>query len=210
MYKHIMMNSIFNLIYCILTMLRLMNVCIFTTTIFCSSIYQYESIQYFRIIFIYYFGNIIKLCCNISYISFSLSRFAISANNQSKFLKKFESINLKIFYTVVIISCSLFSLFKCFQYKMNEIYNTFKSFPLESYDIDNCLDGNFKCKLFRALNIINDFIIYMFFFLISITLDIILFKHSKQALENKQKITNDKKALDTASKSNKKISKWLL
>ena len=95
MYKHITMNSVFNFIYCNLTLLRLMNVCVFETSMFCSSISTYESTQYFRIIFIYYIGNIIKLCCNISYISFSISRFTLSANNKSRFLLKFENINLK-------------------------------------------------------------------------------------------------------------------
>ena len=210
MYKHIVMNSVFNLIYCILTLSRLMNVCIFTTTIFCSSVFQYKFTQYFRIIFIYYIGNIIKLCCNISYISFSLSRFTISTNTKSKILLKFESINLKTYYTIVIILCSLFSVFKCFQYQINEIYNTYKSFPLESYDIDSCRDDNFKCKLFKIFNVINDFIIYMLFFFIDIAIDVYLVKSSKKNLENKKKITNDKKILATAFKSNKKITRMVV
>ena len=210
MYKHIVMNSVFNLIYCILTLLRLMNVCIFTTTLFCSSIYQYKSIQYFRILFIYYFGNIIKLCCNISYISFALSRFALSSNSQYKIFKKFESMNLKIYYTVVILTCSFFSLFKYFQYQTNEIYNISKSFPLEIYDIENCYNDNLKCKLFKAFNLINDFIIYMIFFLVNITIDFFLVKISKKNLENKQKVTHDKKMLNSASKCNKKITKMVI
>ena len=208
MYKHIVMNSVFNLIYCILTLLRLMNVCIFNTTLFCSSIYQYKSIQYFRIIFIYYIGNIIKMCCNISYSSFSLSRFALSANAKNKLLLKFESINLKVYYTIVILFCSLFSIFKCFQYQINEVYNTYKSFPLELYD--NCMVDYFKCKLFTVLSLINDFLNDIIFFLINITIDLFLVKSSKKSLNNKKKLTHDIKMLDRASKSDKKITKMVI
>ena len=210
MYKHITMNSIFNFIYCNLTLLRLINVCVFKTSIFCSSIYTYESTQYFRIIFIYYIGNIIKLCSNISYISFSISRFTLSANNKNRFLLKFENINLKIYYTVTILFCSSISLFKLFQYQINEIYNTTKSFPLELFDVDNCRDENFKCKLFRGFNLINHFIIDFVFFLINIIIDLYLLEISKKFLKNKKKITLDKKILDSASKSNKKITKMVL
>ena len=166
-----MTNSIFNLIYCILTLLRLMNVCIFTTTIFCSSIYQYKSIQYFRIIFVYFIGNIAKLCCNISYISFSLSRFSLSSNTNNKLLLKLESTNLKRYYTIIILSCSLFRLFKCFQYQTNEIYNTAKSFPLELYDIENCRDNNVKCKLFKTWL----YVVFLLEFCIKTVLIIFLF-----------------------------------
>ena len=210
MYKHMMCNSIFNLIYCFLSFLRLVNVCIFTTTIFCSSVYYYESAQYFRIIFIYYIGNVIKLCCNISYISFSLTRFALSTNTKNKTLLKFETLNLKIYYAFIVIICSFFSLFKCFQYKINEIYNTFKSFPLELLDVDNCSDDIFKCKLLRVFNLINDFILYILFFLFNMIIDVLLIKSSKKSFERKQKLVSDKNALNTASKSNKKITKSVI
>ncbi len=75
---HILINSIFNFIYCILTLLKLINVCIFDQSIYCSSLYLYESSQYFRIIFIYFFSNVVKLCCNVSFISFSLSRYSLT------------------------------------------------------------------------------------------------------------------------------------
>jgi hypothetical protein len=51
---------------------------------------------------------------------------------------------------------------------------------------------------------------YIIFFLINIIIDVFLFKNSKQNLENKQKITRDKKALDSAYKSNSKITKMVI
>ena len=210
MYKHIFINSIFNLIYCILTLLKLINVCIFQISSFCSSLYVYESSQYFRIIIIYFFGNVIKLCCNVSYISFALSRFSLSINNENKFLNKFDKFSLKQFYFVTIVICTLLSIFKLFEYQKNEVYNSFKSFPIEKYDIGNCKPDNMKCYLFRYLELINGFIRDILFFIINLAIDLCLLHNSNENLKNKIKVTHDKLNLNAAVKSKKKITRMVL
>ena len=208
--KHILMNSIFNFIYCMIFLLKLINVCIFDISPYCSPVYTNESSQYFRIVFIYFLGNVIKLCSNTSYISFALSRFSLTINNENKLLKKFNQLNLKLFYFVTIIVSVLLSLFKLFQYQINGIYNSFKSFPFETYDIGNCGNDDMYCYLFRYLNLLNDFISYFLFFLVNLILDIYLMRNSKNNLENKRKIVKDHLKLITAIKSQKKITKMLL
>jgi hypothetical protein len=210
MYKHVFFNSIFNLLFCVLSLFKLINVCIFDSTIFCSSIYYYVPIQYFKIIFILFFGNVIKLCCNFSYISFTFSRFCLSTNKKSGFYKKFDGLNIKLYYFLMIVFGILLSLFKLFQYDINYIYNYNKSFPYEIYDVGNCESTDFKCILFRALKLINDIIKNILTYLLSLLIDMILMKNIRKDVKNKIKLSKSKKVIDTAIDSLNKNNRMVL
>ena len=94
MYEHIYFNSIFNCIFCLIQSFSLLNICIFPKSSFCSDIYKTVGAQYFKIIFTLFLGNSLRLCCNFSFISFSLSRFYISTSiKKSNFFNKFEKLN---------------------------------------------------------------------------------------------------------------------
>ena len=60
MYQHIMVNSIFNIIYCALNLIKVINVCVFDLSPFCSSIYQDKSSQYFYLYGILFFWECYK------------------------------------------------------------------------------------------------------------------------------------------------------
>ena len=207
---HILMNSVFNLVYCVLTLLKLVNTCIFNLSLFCSSLYTDESSQLFNIIVIRFLGNIIKLCCNVSFISFSLSRFSLSTNNNNKFLKKLDEINLNFYYSITIIVCTLLSIFKLFQYQVNDVFNSLKSYPFEKYDIGECFFNIFYCHLFRYLNLINQFIKDIFFFVVNLIIDACLLRNSVKNFRTKIKIGSNKLNLNAAIKSKKKITRMFL
>jgi hypothetical protein len=211
MYKHIFVNALFNLFYCMITFLRVVNVCIFDLSIFCSSVYQYSSSQYFKIIFVYFVGNALKLCINVSYVSFSLCRFMLSSTKTNKLLKMYEKLNLVWFYLVVVVLSCLISGFKLFEYRLNEIYNSSKSFPFQIYDIGNCNLSDRYCYLFRALNFVNDFIKDIFFFFINLIIDIFLFRKVKRNLDKKIKISqNDTAKISQANKTKNKINQMVI
>ena len=209
MYEHIYINSIFNLIYCVITLIGLINVCIFDVSIFCSRVYQSDVSQYFRIIVVYFFGNFTKLCCNISYISFAISRFFLSTNKKTGFLNRFNKINLKLYYFIIFLVSLLLSIFRLFEFKINEIENSTKNFPFGIYDFGECNKKDFLCSLFRAFNVINDFIKGILFFLINFIIDIFLYKNSKKNLENKRKLTNDRKHINLAIKYKNSINQMI-
>ena len=210
MYKHIYINSIFNIVYCSLTIFKLINVCVFDLSPYCSSIYREKASQYYELYGLFFLGNAIKLCCNFSYISFSLSRLLMSSNKQSKFYKKFEKFNLKIYYFIIFVLSILLSLFKIFEYQINEIYLSSKSFPFKIYDVGNCDKGDVYCNLFRAFNLVNNFIKDCFLFVANLVIDIYLFKYSKKNLENKKKVLNDAKKIGIAIKLKNKMNKMVL
>jgi hypothetical protein len=209
MYNHIFYNSIFNIVYCVLTLNKPLSVCIFELSPFCSSVYQLYSVQYFKIVFIYFFGNAIKLCCNLSYTSFALSRFSLSANKKSGFYEKFEKLNLKLYYLLMFFICLAFSVFNMFEYQLNEIYNPFKSFPAEKYDIDNCNKNTFNCRIFRTFNIVNDLIKDVGFLFINLIIDTYLLKILSKSLKNKIKLNEDPKKIRSAAQSKKRLNHFI-
>ena len=49
MYQHIVANSVFNVLYSLIKLFSLVNICIFPQTSFCSTVYQTVTSQYFKI-----------------------------------------------------------------------------------------------------------------------------------------------------------------
>ena len=209
MYQHIYVNAIFNSVYCSLSLFKLINVCTFYLSPFCSSLYAFKSSQYFKIVCVLFLGNAMKLCCNFSYISFTFSRFCLSLSKKNGIYKKFEEINLWVYYIVIVVFSLLLSLFKLFQYQVNEIYNSYKSFPFEIYDIDKCNDNFSSCVLFRVLNLVNVFIKVILFIFVNLLIDVWLYNVSKANLENKKRLTKDAKKIRLAVKSKNRINRMI-
>ena len=100
-------------------------------------------------------------------------------------------------------------MFKIFEYQINEIYFSVKSFPYEKYDIGNCEETNSTCLLFRVLNIVNDFIKNVLIIFLNAIIDILLFKNSKENLKHKKKLTNDVDKLAPAIELKNKLNRMI-
>jgi hypothetical protein len=200
MYKHIRINAFFNIIYCVIMLLKLINQCLFyTSDLYCSSLFTSTISQYFKIYVINFFGNVIKMSTNFSYIFFSISRYTLVSNKTKGFLKKFIGINMKKFYFMLILFCLLISLFKAFQYKPNYKYRQEKDFPYEYYDDNRCkLKHTFLCDFFNSMKIFNNVINDIVFVCINIIFDLLLLKQFRENLKHKDKIkaNSDKDKLD--------------
>ena len=218
MYKHLMVNSLFNLLYCFINVFALMNICIFSRTSYCSKIYKKTSVQYFKIYVIISMGNALRLCSNLSYITLSISRFYLSTSRTSFMLKKLESIKLVYFYMFLFVSCVLLSIFKVFEFKINEIYAIFdKNFPYDAYGINYCEFNYYnskafalKCKIFPILNLINNILNNIIFIFMSVVIDISLVKFSNTLLEHKRHMIKDEKHLYQIIKYKQKLNKLII
>ncbi len=222
MYEHIYFNSVFNFIFCLIQSFSLMNICIFPKSSFCSSIYKTVGAQYFKIIFTLFLGNTLRLCCNFSFISFSLSRFYISTSNKkSNFFNKFEKLNLKFYYSIMFVLCSLWSMFKLFEYRPNETFSSFdKNFPYNRYDLRYCHYNYFnddgysflstRCKIFPILNLINNILNNIIFLILNVIIDILLIRFANKNYKHKKELFHDKKHVKDALEHKKKIRKLLI
>jgi hypothetical protein len=215
MYKHIQFNAMFNICFCFIFSFSLMNICIFPKSSFCSSVLKDEASQYIKIYLIYFLGNTFRLCCNFSYISFFLSRFISTvSSNQSKLKKWNEKLNIKLFYLIIFIMSLLLSIFKIFENRPNEVYNTIdNNFPFNAFDVKYCHLGiayfpDKNCNIFWTLNLINNTLNNISFLFISIVIDILMIRFSNKFIKEKRAINSPH--LDEAIEFKAKLNKMII
>jgi hypothetical protein len=230
-YKHIFANALFNVFYCVIFLFSLLNICIYPKTSFCSSVWQNEFAQYFYIYVILFLGNTFRLCCNISYIFFSVSRFALSgASKKSKLRKFIEKQNIKRFYIVIFILALGFSVFLVFENKVNKLFQDYAGLDFGNFAQNNAYDvkycENFRselmtrsvyfsftssfyvnCEIFKWLNLVNNILNNGVFLIISVLVDIFMIRYSNKVIETKKslKCPHLNEALQYKTKLNKMI-----
>ena len=188
MYKHILINSLYNLFLSIFMLLSLVNTCVFYgSNRFCSSVFRTESAQYFKIISGEFLVNILKTCSNFSYIFFSFSRLILVSNLKEKLsvLGKFENLNLFLYSLILILFSSVISVYKLFEFRLNEVNISTLGFPYEVYNELFC--GNFGqlCHFMDFLKIFNNSFNDIVLFVFNVVLDLILLKYFKKDLQHK-------------------------
>jgi hypothetical protein len=93
-YKYMSVNSKFNCAYCLILAFYPINYCNqFKSDLFCSSIGLFA--QYFKIVFVAYLGETIKMCSNISYILITINRYMLIGREQSTFLERISKLEIK-------------------------------------------------------------------------------------------------------------------
>jgi len=223
LYTHMRMNSIFNIIYCLLNIFSLfilVGFCFFENTLFCLKNDRSEAMQYYQIYFDHFLRNSVRLCSNFSYIAVSLTRF-ISTTKTShafKLLKKFADIRIKKFYTLIILLSICLSIFMAFEFKVNKNHSSYdKGAPFDAYDTNHCqpefIDSKslaVKCKLFSIFNMLNNVINNIAFLFFSVFIDIFLIKFSNDTLKRRLKLFTDVEVIHNTKEFKKRINKMIL
>ena len=214
-FKHIIIYSCFNVLFCALTILKPINECT-TFTLFCSSVYTSKSAQWFKIIFIEFLGNIIKLCCNISYTFITFSRIVVVYNKFGGFLTYLTK-KLWLYFISMLSIGILLNLYKIFQYKIDsfeitqDLANINKAFPTDKYNYMSC-DVELKiglCSFFNIMRIVSSFINDVLFFLITIIFDIFLINGINLFIKRKKNLIENFVEDEDAKKRNK-LSKMII
>ena len=223
MYKHIQVNSAFNIMYAVIKLCSLVNICITPRSSFCSDIYKLAGSQYFKIYVVYFVGNTVRLGANISYICFSISRYSSSTSNPSPLFRHFQKLNLKVFYSIVLGICSSFSLFKVFQFKVSQkATGGGHDYPFDKYDIEYCQMQDLsalrvrppllKCNMFTTFNMINTILNNMVFLFVSILIDLGLVRSMTKNVARKRRLFAgmDTNELNQAIKLKEKVTKMII
>jgi hypothetical protein len=225
MYGYIKVNAVFNILYCFIMGLKLMNTCIFYgPSVFCSNVYQEDWAQMLKIILVHFLGNVIKMCSNFSYLIFSLSRLLLLTKHkkgevggsgggsfgQIKLSKK--SKNVKILFLSIILFSFILSSFKLFQYKINYDFDSRKEFPIEIRDEFYCESesNKFQCKLFNLFKIVNRALNDVLFVILNVCIDLILVRKFKLHMNRKLRQINDVAQHKIIEKSKKSINRMIL
>ena len=220
MFNYILIHSVFNVFYCFLMAFKPITLCLFfTPSLFCSRIAIEIETQWFKIIFIEFFGNIAKICCNVSYAAISISRIILTGTKKNKgCMKKFDFMNIKFFFVVLVVLSAVFSIFKIFQFSlnrfnlMNNYYTYYFSVTLSKRNDFYCIshDNDFwYCKFWDTWMIVNNVINDILFFIISIIFDIIVLKNISSMINNKKKMVENFKE-EEEEKKRKRILKMII
>jgi hypothetical protein len=215
MYRHIIINAVFNIIYCVIMILKLINTCIFYgPSVFCSSVYQEIWAQNLKIILIHFLGNAAKFCSNFSYLIFSASRLLLIEKQKERNRVEKSRKKAIFFYIILLILISfILSLFKLFQYKDNFSHkNANKEFPFEKRDEHYCNNESHKyeCKLFNAFKIASRSLNDVLFVILNILIDLILLVKFKHYMDGKLKHISDEAQRKIIEKSKKNINRMIL
>ena len=191
---------------------KLVNTCVFYFSYF-SSTYQSSSSQYFKIIGVYFLGNVFKNCSNISYIFFSLSRYASVSLEKNGFLfAEFNRIKIKLYFGLVLLLSGVLSIFILFQYGENEYRDYRKEFPYEKRNEEYCLEisNQFTCKLFSTFKIANQLLNGGLIFVLNLIIDVMLFKSFGKEMSTKSRLDLNKEKRQDFKLIIKKSSKMIL
>jgi hypothetical protein len=193
-------------------MLKLINECLYITSdVYCSKIALFPSSQWFKIIVQEFLGNLIKMCCNISYLGIAFSRYILILGKSNGFYRFFNKASFYIYINLLIAISAITSLFKLFQYKINYGYLSFGTFdfPEEIRSrLDYCFDKNFECQIFEIIKLINNLLNDVFLLIFTVIIDILLFKNYGKILIKKKKLGNSKK--NKANDAKHRISKMII
>jgi hypothetical protein len=119
-YKYMSLNSKFNCLFCLIYVFYPINFCQkYETGYFCSTIYTSIVAQVYKIFFMTYFGESIKMCSNISYILISVNRYMLIGKEHSPLLEKISKWKIKKSVPFTILFSLLINIGHIFQYRIN-------------------------------------------------------------------------------------------
>ena len=212
-YKHIVFNAAFNLVYSSIKLFALVNICVLP---YCSSIYKTKSSQYLKMYLLLFAGNAIRLGANFSYIFYSTSRYYLSVTTvTSAFFKKYQRINIKLLYSLVFGGCLAFSSYRIFEYSINLANRG----PASDFPRDDCeyiqystLPVLSKCRFFAVISTLNTIVNDMVFVVMSVFIDVGLIKFTNLNLERRRRLFSDPdaSALVQAVKLKERINRMIV
>ena len=201
-YSYLWLNSVFNLLILIITLLSWINECFYPFEVFCPEIRKIIFIQIFKILFKEVIVTLLKFMCNFAYATFALIRIALIGKQPNKIVKFISELDIRIYIIVTFLISSSLSWIKFFKYQVN-YFEPNLNYPISNeWDLMKMADlinrkGDIYINKYFVLyipyqvyfiyNIVSDIINYVIFVIIIISIDIIMLVRMKRILQEKLK-----------------------
>lgn len=188
-YKYMRLNSIINILILVIEPFSLITECQgFIIGYFCSPARFLLFFQFFKIIFLEYISNVLRMLSNFSYFGFAINRLSLIGKDHGKFVKNMSELKVRNFLGIVIGPCLALTVIKIFHSWPNS-YDPTYDYPFTSV--------NFYVRLSDALifvllsfeflfNLVN----YFVFIVVNLVLDILLAVRMKRTLDEKNENKN--------------------
>jgi hypothetical protein len=120
-YSYMSLNAVFNCFYCVIFVFYPINSCTDSLSeYFCSSIRQSNVTQYYKIVFIAYFGETFKMCANISYVLMNVNRYMLIGREHKPLFVKISKLNFKLVVVFTFAFSALINVGHGFEYQLNK------------------------------------------------------------------------------------------
>jgi hypothetical protein len=117
-YDYMSANAKFNCLYCIIYVFYPMTSCTWRlSTTFCSSIFTTQFVQFYKIVMMAYFGEVVKMCANVSYIMMTLNRYLLVGKDHSNWLVAIAKSNLKLIILGSLLISALINIGHGWEYQ---------------------------------------------------------------------------------------------
>lgn len=185
MFNYLAINSVLNIIECLICVFTLMSECMGSDSVFCSSITTMQTTIEFKIYIVGFLGESLKTCSVILMLLFSLERYKVTASiEKSKILNYLANKKLKIIVITSFAFSLLTSVTKIFEY--TDAIESLGSPQIPDLFIKHLLEDPNKKIMFMIIYLIHYLLNDALFLSLNFIVDILLVIHIRKALNQKK------------------------
>jgi hypothetical protein len=183
-YTFMSLNSVFNCLFCLIYAFYPINYCLKSETgFFCSAVSSTITAQVFKIVFMGYFGEVLKMCSNISYIFITINRYMLIGQEHNATLTKISDLNFKLVVFVTIVFSLLMNVGHCFQYRINYGYTQILFLEDIIIDYPSIVVNNFS---FHVYTIVYFLVNFVCFFVLNTWVEFCLLRNLRKEISDKR------------------------
>ncbi len=188
-YKYMSLNSKFNCVYCLLFLFYPIHLCNqYKSDYFCSSIFNSQFSQYYKIYFEVFLGESVRTCSNILYILITINRYMLIGREHSPFLERISKLDRTRVVQVALLVSLCLNIGHIFQYQINGQGVVLAETHEYTYGTES-LTYPFLAKsdlFFQSIQCYVSFWITWPFFLFNTMVEIIFVRKLKQEIKEKR------------------------
>jgi hypothetical protein len=190
-YKYMSTNAKFNCIYCVVFVFYPMTRCSWRLSYyFCSSIFTTYIVQYYKIVMMAYFGEVIKMCANCSYLMMTLNRYLLVGKDHAHWLSTIAKLEFKWVVRGLLLVSALINIGHGWEFQAGDSLAMLASFS-DTYDLVN---GNSYSDYPQAnhdlwyfiYSIVCFFINFGFFFVLNTGIEVKMVRRMHKELKEKR------------------------
>jgi hypothetical protein len=157
---------------------------------FCSSIFTTQFVQYFKIVVIAYFGELFKMCANISYLMMTLNRYLLIGKDHSPLLVTLAKLEFKWVIRGSILVSAFLNIGHGWEFKVVEdvaVTNTYGSIyaQVNGYSFSDYPQAN-QDQLYLAYSIVYFVLNFGVFFVLNTTIEVNIVRRMHKELKEKR------------------------
>lgn len=186
-YKYMWMNSLINVLYLVIQPFNLISECQQFDGWFCSSVRKFFFSQYFKIIFVEYVSNLLRLLSNFTYAGFCINRSSLIGQEHSKLTIYVSNLSINKYLLRIFIPCMGLSTVEIFKFMPNTDKPEYL-YPLLFMSRLLIFKRNVPFCFILIFTLLNDFINSFFFLIVNLVIDVnLVIKMKKTLLEKSLK-----------------------